>query len=195
MWLNLKIIKIFLIQFLLFTSCEVIGPNQEKLPAIDNGYMIGDIQGDKWSAEYISALFVTFDQDTLISIEVHSFDSLLFPYNEGFVFSYFYDPKINLYSTQRKTDIHERRTGGFYMENDGDVVLSRYYPIADSLDKFTLTVSKDSIGARYAEGIFEMTVVVDPAYDRDIDQDRRRRPDTVRITNGYYRVELEKRND
>ena len=185
--------KIFITTIFTF-GCGVTDTPIEPEPESEN-IVQAMINGELWETNDSYASFNIIEGDTLIYMGSTLNDSTNFYYHERIVFAYYYSGNDTSYSTVRKNAKHEQREGVLYGEFDVDVIRASYNPISDSLDQLTLSVTKDSLGRRFIEGEFEMTVVVDPAYDRDIDQDRRRRPDTVRITNGYYRVELEKRNN
>jgi hypothetical protein len=191
---NSFIVTISIISLITF-GCGVTDTPPEVQKQESENLVEALVNGEPWKATYSYASFNVFEDDTLIFLSAHQEDSIKIPYAEIITFSYFQSFKDSTYSTIRRVSDYEQGIGVIYNEADGDANIGTYYPIQDSLDGLTLSISKDSAGNRFIEGAFETKVVVDPAYDRDIDQDRRRRPDTVRITNGYYRVELEKRSD
>ncbi|MEO1023310.1 MAG: hypothetical protein AAFW89_12275 [Bacteroidota bacterium] len=178
---------------LLFLSsgCDL----QEAPPAVvqpePNGYMKAVINGESWSGDFPRTGFTFIEQDTLIQVFASQFDSVRYPYNDTIVFSYFYQAGAHSFSVLRKPDKHEQRTGGFYVENDGDAIIAWYYPIEDSVNTFTVEIKKDEENRVYAEGTFSMKVVIDPVYDnKEPNNTFRQQPDTVLITNGEYRIPL-----
>ena len=81
-------------------------------------------------------------------------------------------------------------TGSAYYENDGDVLIASYHPTEDALaNRLTITSYDSTTGA--LEGTFRTTVVVDSAERvSEPGEPARRRPDTLRFTDGEFRVKV-----
>jgi hypothetical protein len=92
-------------------------------------------------------------------------------------------------------DGRSRISGASFYVNEGDVLLSTYSPTDDTLDNQLMITSYDTTTG-IMEGTFRTTVVVDSA-DRESEpgEPPRHRPDTLRFTNGEFRVEVEDRRD
>jgi len=86
-------------------------------------------------------------------------------------------------------------SGTSYYEKEGDVTIAGYFATDDSFAN-QLTITEYDTTAGIMEGTFRTTVVVDSA-DRESEpgQPARRRPDTLRFTDGEFRVEVEDRRD
>ena len=78
--------------------------------------------------------------------------------------------------------------GGFFSENDYDVTISSYSATDDSsVNRLTITKYDSTTGV--LEGTFRTTVVVDSAERvSEPGEPPRRRPDTLRFTDGEFRV-------
>ena len=90
---------------------------------------------------------------------------------------------------QREGDLY----GGLYTESDGDANLATYYPQPDSATNYVRITSYDP-DTGIMEGRFRTTVVVSPE-DRldEPGEPPRRRADTLRFTDGSFRVVIEDR--
>ena len=71
-------------------------------------------------------------------------------------------------------------------EINGDAIIATYHPAAPASGGFEIT-SYDP-ATRVLEGTFEVTFVVDDGHRRN---ERRLLPDTVRVTDGRFRVTVE----
>ncbi|MFD2532827.1 hypothetical protein [Gracilimonas halophila] len=174
--------------FLILSGCGVT--EQEALPAFES-YFKAEINGEMWAGDARRSGFTYIEEDTLFQVFASKYDSLLYPYQDKIGFSFFYIKDKIEYSVLRHQDKHQRITGAYYVEKDGDAVIARYFPSDDDINSFTVQINQDEHGRRYAEGTFGLKVVVDPDYDRPKNNQYRQQPDTVLVTNGEYKVLLE----
>lgn len=173
---------------LLLSGC---GVTENEIPPEFESYFKAEINGESWSGDSPRAAFTFIETDTLFQVFTSKYDSLLYPYQDKIGFSFFKTKEKSEYSVLLEMDKHERITGSYYVEKDGDAVIAWYYPVDDSVNSFTVEFKTDEYERSYAEGAFALKVVVDPDYDRPNNNQYRQQPDTVLITNGEYKVLLE----
>jgi len=185
---------------LMISGCSVFETEPEMSALITPepfGYFTAEINGELWEGDYPDGGFVYIEEDTLLQVFSDRIDSLRFPYMDEMTFSYFYTESMDgsQQSVIRTPTIHKRASGGFYSEADGDAVIAYYLPIEDSLNAFTVQIEQDEKGAYVATGTFEMKVVVESYYDTPHNNQYRQQPDTLRITNGAYKVKLREKGN
>ena len=87
----------------------------------------------------------------------------------------------------------ERIVGGRYSERDGDAPIAQYFPIESDIDRLVIHRGSSEFGP-FIFGEFSMVVVVDDNIS-DFGRRNRRLPDTLRITNGQFRILLSQRDN
>jgi len=180
---------------LLLGSCGLAGndENGEKTQA-DSTYFRTTLNGEEtWSGEgrAIMAESGGFDWLTIVGDTLHK---QIYPHNESLQLSVAYRGPRG-YSLVRMMRSREPRliSGTSYFESDGDVTISSYHSTDDtSANQLTITSYDSTTGIM--TGTFHTTVVVDSA-DRvsEPGEPPRRRPDTLRFTNGEFRAKVEDR--
>jgi len=85
--------------------------------------------------------------------------------------------------------------GAHYLELNGDVRIAEYFPTGDSSsNRLTITSFDSTTGIM--EGTFRTTLVVtEEDEESEPGEPARRRPDTLRFTDGEFRVKVEDRRD
>jgi len=164
---------------LLLGSCGLAGSGGDgEHPQADSTYLRGTLNGEEvWSGEgrAIMAESGGFDWLTIVGDTLHK---QIYPHNESLQLSVAYRGPRG-YSLVRMMRSREPRliSGTSYFESDGDVTISSY-------DSTTGIMT----------GTFHTTIVVDSA-DRvsEPGEPPRRRPDTLRFTNGEFRAKVEDR--
>lgn len=73
--------------------------------------------------------------------------------------------------------------GGWFVEADGDAFIATYHPTPDSSN--VIEITRHDPDAQVVEGRFQLTLAVSPDY-RDVAE--RQRPDTLRFTDGRFRL-------
>lgn len=131
------------------------------------------------------------------------YDEEFYPYNQHIGFALIYDEETEIYST-KNVYIEEiaRSTRGFYSESDGDASISSYEEIEDGEGYITVDIMElenpvtipfgngTETFHKKISGTFEMTVV-----RKSNPNPSTRQPDTLRITNGKYKLLLLDRRD
>ncbi len=85
---------------------------------------------------------------------------------------------------------YTRTSGVFFSTNDGDVALTRYRPVPDSSVNQLSIANYDST-TDVMTGTFRTTVViVEEDQEPETGEPPRRRPDTLRFTDGEFRVKV-----
>ena len=115
------------------------------------------------------------------------------PYRErlGFSISFHGTDEYPLAETEYEVDeVGVRIAGASFSENDGDVLISNYHATDNSLVNRMMITSYDSTTG-IMEGAFRTTVVVDSS-ERAFEpgEPPRRQPDTLRSTDGEFRVRM-----
>jgi len=80
-------------------------------------------------------------------------------------------------------------TGSRFSEKDGDVGISRYKPIKDSMNRLIIKTDTLDSGSIIIYGTFAMRVVVEET-ESEFSKLARQYPDTISITNGKFRAHL-----
>lgn len=181
----------FLLLIMLASGCKLFNSEKKETEPEVEQYFHAEINGQPWSGEPRAAFTFT-ETDTILQVFATRFDSVKYPYNNHISFTLDYDPENTVYEVVRKYE-NSWIFGGAYYENDGDARIAVYEPIPTDSSYFTVKIKKIENGSELVTGAFAMTVVVDPDYDTAYNNQYRQQPDTVRITNGEFRVLLEER--
>lgn len=179
---------------LLLGSCRLVGnDDQEKETEADSTYLRATLNGEEeWTAEGTRKTnFLTdaggFEWLTL-HVAYYPGPTTRYSYREKLVFIVIYRG-TGTYSLLQ-TDHDGQQTGVSYYESEGDVPISSYHAIGDtSANKLTITSYDSTTGIM--EGTFRTTVVVDSS-ERvpEPGEPPRRRPDTLRFTDGEFRQKV-----
>ena len=181
---------------LLLGNCSLLGSDGNGKLQADSTYFRATLNGESWSGSPDGSL-VDIGGFDWVGIEGDTTHRNRFPYRENLLLQAEYKGigKYPLTRTVRNLEFRSMTTGSSYYEVDGDVIISRYQPIDDtSTNQLTITSYDTTTGIM--EGTFRTTVVVDSA-DRESEpgEPPRRRPDTLRFTDGEFRVKVEDRRD
>lgn len=183
-----------LIGTLLFGSCGLVGSDDSNSKANDT-YFRATLNGGKmWVGDEMRATFSEGENSnrwlTIIADTVHKQH---YPYTERLVFVAIFEGIGTYPLTEREHELDE--TGSAYYENDGDVLIASYHPTeGDSANRLTITNYDSTTGV--LEGTFRTTVVVDSAERvSEPGEPPRRRPDTLRFTDGEFRVKTRNLRD
>jgi len=179
---------------LLLGSCGLAGSDDGGEPQVDSTYFRATLNGEEvWSGEgrAIMAKSGGFDWLTIVGDTLHEQH---YPYTESLQLPVAYRGPRN-YSLMRVIRNREAQltSGTSYFEVDGDVLISSYHSTDDtSANQLTITSYDSTAGVM--TGTFRTTVVVDSAQRvSEPGEPPRRRPDTLRFTDGEFRVEVEVR--
>lgn len=192
-----KLLPAVLTAALLLGSCGLVeSENDKERGGIDSTYFCTEIKGGEvWRGESYASFskqgrfyrWLTIFSDSINESNHRRYRiSIYIPFN-----------KRGNYSLEKKEyDINEGgvRTGGAsFFESDWDVRVASYHATDDtSANQLTITSYDSTTGLM--EGTFRTTVVVDSA-DRvdEPGEPPRRQPDTLRFTDGEFRVKVEDR--
>lgn len=180
---------------LLLGSCGLVDGDGGGTTKSDSTFFRAMLNGkETWSGEEIRAFFSDgVKSNRWLTISADTIHKQNYPYTESLVFVAIFKEEntYSLVETQHDWD----ETGSSYYESDGDVSIASYHPDGDtSTNRLKITRYDSTTGIM--EGTFRTTVVVDSA-DRapEPGQPPRRRPDTLRFTDGEFRVQVEDRRD
>ena len=184
---------IYLILFgaVLLASCGLFGSEEEE-PEISPSYFAALLNGEPWRGEASG----TINEEDRFTIGATHHDSLSY-WNESLSFSLYFEGEGTYPLTRHGGDDFY---GALHFEADGDAGLATYDPTEDEANQMTLTRYDSAAGL--VEGTFAVTLVVDPD-DREPKEPlpglppfpQRRRPDTLRFTEGHFYVEISDRRD
>ncbi len=205
------LLKTFLLTSLLaLIGCGLFGAdgNEKEGPPAEETYFTATVNGQPWEAGGGSANFTCIgDAGLVFRIGSGKRTRKLWPYHESLALSVAYEGP-GTYSLVEPDDDDELRfvLGSSYTAWDGDVPLTGYSPTDDSSANQLKITSYDPEGgstkesrrasssavietAGIVEGTFRTTVVVVP---EDVvpepGEPPRRQPDTLRFTEGRFRV-------
>lgn len=185
---------------LLLGSCGFLDSEEDvKSVERDSTYFRATLNGgEKWSADP-RGVFVDNggEFDPMLSISGDTVHQNKFPYTEELII--FVNSKgernYDITRTKHEIDGNPLITGSDYCESDGDVILTHYLPTGDSSAN-QLTITSYDTTSGMMEGTFRTTVVVtEEDVEPEPGEPPRRRPDTLRFTNGTFRVEVDDRRD
>ena len=173
----------------LLASCGLFG-SEEEAEQESSGYFTALLNGEPWRGEARGDI----NEENRLTIGAERHDSLSY-WVEGLSFSAYFRGG-DAYPLGRHSHPSTRRTfGALYSEADGDALIAVYYPTDSAANRMTLTRFDSTEGV--VEGTFEVTLIVDPD-DRETEPlppgvpppMERRRPDTLRFTEGRFYVEI-----
>lgn len=182
----------YLVLILLLSGCNLFDSGKKETEPEFEQYFNAEINGSIYKGTP-NAFLSNLGGLPWLNLFAMQYDSTKWPYAERIGFSIHFNSEKSKYGVIRKQEENGRSSGGYFTERDGDAIIARYEPIPDSVDTLTIQIGKDEEGRRFVTGTFAMTVVVDPGYDDEHNNRYRQQPDTVRITNGEFRVLLEER--
>jgi len=181
---------------LLLGSCDLLNEKREvNEQESDSTYFRATLNDqEEWSADPRGVFVDNGGKfDHMLSISGDTIHQNSFPYTENLIIFVNYHGKGRYNISGKKFIVNGSPliTGSSYAELDGDVLISEYHPIDDTTaNQMTVTTYDSTTGT--VGGTFRTTVVVDSA-DRESEpgEPPRRRPDTLRFTNGKFRVKVE----
>jgi len=172
---------------LLLGSCGLTGDDDFK--ANDTYFRATLNGGEMWVGDEIRATFSGGKKSNQwLTITADTVHKQHYPYTERLVVVAIFEGVRTYPLTEIEHEWDE--TGSAYYENDGDVLIASYHPTEDALaNRLTITSYDSTTGA--LEGTFRTTVVVDSAERvSEPGEPARRRPDTLRFTDGEFRVKV-----
>ena len=171
---------------LLLGSCGLTGNGEEEKSNADSTYFRSTLNGkEAWGATDIRAVFSDNAGSRSLTLAGDTSHEEYAPYTEQLGFGVRF----------RGTDTYSLlRNGGevAYFESDGDALIASYHP-SESTDPSAhqLTITSYDSTTGVLEGTFRTTVVVDSAERvSEPGEPPRRRPDTLRFTDGEFRVKV-----
>ena len=171
----------------LLASCGLFGDDEEAEPS---GYFTALLNGEPWRGEARGGI----NEASWLSIGAERHDSLSYWLEELSFVLYFRGE--DAYPLAPHDHPSTTRTfGALYVEADGDALIAAYDPTDSAANRMTITRFDSTEGVM--EGTFEVTLIVDPD-DRETEPlppgvpppMERRRPDTLRFTEGRFYVEI-----
>lgn len=183
-----------LIGVVLLGSCGVLDPGKEtEEDAADSTYFRATLNGhEEWSGKSDAAFSQQGNIERWLSISADSVDKSDYPQTENLVLSVPFRNKGEYSLTPTEYEIWggTQTLGAHFYELDGDALLASYSATSDTSAN-QLTITEYDSTAMMLEGTFHATVVVDSSDRHDEPgEPPRRRPDTLRFTNGEFRVEV-----
>ncbi len=171
--------------FSLLVSCGILGSEDKRE---EDTYFDAVMNDSVWTAN-IRGIY-RIEGDTLLAmIGMDKREKSVWPYEENLVLNVLYKPGTEEYALTGYIGMeYYYHSQSSYHESDGDVHIASYYPIHSNPGVATLTLTNAGKNRKIAEGTFEVTYVV-----REVDRNSpfRRKPDTLSVTNGRFRVVLE----
>ena len=178
----------FYIVGILSSGCSIIENEQ---PKKFESYLKAEINGKLWKGDVSRAVISNVGGLEWLNLYSTEFDSMSYPYNTQISFTANFDFSKKEYKVVREQEENGRTSGGMLREMDGDAVIALYDPVFNELNHLSINLGIDEDHGRYVTGSFSMQVVVWDEYDYDENNNYRKQPDTVYITNGKYKVLLE----
>jgi len=161
--------------------------DNDPAPPDPETFFTATLNGEPWTAEVQPSGINSEDYFDIVGIR-YSETSF---WNEQLVFSLPFrgTGSYSLVWGERQGDLY----GASFFEVDGDARLATYYPLPDSATNYVRVTSYDP-DTGIMKGRFRTTVVVSPE-DRldEPGEPPRRRADTLRFTDGSFRVIIEDR--
>ena len=173
----------------LLASCGLFG-SEEEAEQESSGYFTALLNGEPWRGEARGGI----NEGSWLTISAKQYDSLRYwAESIGFLLYFQGEGAYPLASHSHPSTM--RTFGALYAEADDDALIAAYYPTDSAANRMTLVRFDSTEGV--VEGTFEVTLVVDPD-DRETEPlppgvpppMERRRPDTLRFTNGTFYVEI-----
>jgi len=177
---------------LLLGSCGLMGNGEEEKTKADSTYFQATLNGEEtWSGRPDASFSDQGRVDWLVVFGDSVYEGQ--SYKEGLGFSLPYEGSKAYSAVNREVEIEKNRTrmaGVSFSVKDWDVILSRYHATDDSSSNQLMITEYDTTSG-IMEGTFRTTVVVDSA-DREPEpgEPPRLRPDTLRFTDGEFRVKV-----
>lgn len=194
------IVLFFSFIILFFVSCDLFIENKDSDISFLR-YTINDriYDSQKNAPEYSEAnAYIDFDQsDDFISISSRIYYPEKIPFHFYFGFRWYYVGQsiINVNPTDTLMTNGSYRLAALSIELDSDTAIEYYYPIADPNSYIQINII-DTLNARYVRGRFEALMAMRQHPLGPGHSDRfRQLPDTFRVQNGEFLIELEDTRD
>lgn len=185
-----KLKNLFPLLIISFISCGITKSELET-PDIEQ-YFKAEINGNAWVATTPPrGGLVMREGDSTITIGGEREWSENSFFHDLIVFSVIYDESKNNYPVERRQVKEFNAVGMLFIEEDYDVFITSYSPISDSTNFLSLNLSNEN-DYTIAEGEFSAVFVIEESYiNNPYSQENRQYPDTIKVTNGQYRVLIE----
>jgi len=180
----------FIILILLISGCDMFNTDKKEPEPEVKQYFRAEVNGESWSG-VPRAVLSNLGDLPWFSLYAIGYDSTKWPYSEDIGFSIHFNSEESEYNVIREPEENGRTSGAYFVESDGDATIARYEPIPDSINTLIIHLEKMGNEKELVTGTFSMKVAIDPRYDNEYTNGYRQQPDTVRITNGEFRVLLE----
>lgn len=192
----LGLLVVCLTGLFLLGSCGLTGNGEEEAAKADSTYFRATLNGEEtWDGSGVAGFSRISGLDWL---QIRGGPELeqdrLYREVLGFSVSYEGEGEYSLVRVLRDSAQY-LMSGSSYYELDGDVTIAGYFATDDSSANH-LTITNYDTTTGIMQGTFRTTVVVDSA-DRASEpgQTPRRRPDTLRFTDGEFRVKTRNLRD
>lgn len=166
-------------------GCNFIG--NESTKGDPETHFIATLNGERWVADVQPTVINRANRFDIVGIR----NSETSFWNEQLAFSLPFrgTGSYSVVWGERQGDLY----GGLFFEADGDARVATYYPQSDSSDNY-LTVTRYDPETGVMEGRFRTTLVVSPDDQMtEPGEPERRRADTLRFTDGSFRIVLDDR--
>ncbi len=185
---------------LLISSCNLFDAGSEKeefeptFKAEINGELF-DISLKEESFKRFDAVLTNQANKSFLAIYADFYSMDLYPYREQVGFTLFWDQSIIEYDSKRDSTLigqYYLPSGGTYYEADGDALISTFNSPVNDQGIITVNIETLNDGRKFAFGNFEFSVVT--RYPLN-EPSQRIGQDTLKITNGEYRLLLDERRE
>ena len=172
-------------------SCNIFSPDDGE-PDEDLNHFTATVNGIPfWGAPQADVTDISGNGDTLLTFSGLHPDSLAPPYLQSLIFSVPTDNSSTSFDPVRRVnEAFGFRIGGFMVEVDGDVIIAQYLAVSSPTNQLTIRRMNPGTEDEYIEGEFDVTYALDPVYESDPPDPNRRLPDSLRVTNGSFRIQV-----
>ena len=184
---------ILLLFVFLSTSCGLFDSGEPDEPEFENEFWFELNEEPFWGEPY--ALIFPTSADSALDFFGARLNSSDVPYLQKLSFRVILEEGQSTYSVLRELQSTPpmQLVGGFFSELDGDAPIAQYIPIVSDLNRLEINRGSSEFGP-IVFGEFSLAAVVEENVT-EFGQRNRSLPDTLRITNGRFRVLLSQRDD
>ena len=191
--ISVDLITVGILMATLLASCSLFNENEPEELEFESVFQYR-VDGEMYWADPRAAIFPT-GADSALDVFGVRFDSSAVPYLNQLSFRVVLEEGQNVYSVLLETRAGPpfQIVGGSFSERDGDAPIAQYFPTESELNYLEINRGLSEFGATVF-GEFAMVVVVEDNLS-EFGRRNRRFSDTLRITDGRFRVLLERPYD